>query len=225
MATPTLIFCAAGNPIFAEIAVRLGFKYGARLPAATYADVYFADQDWKNPDRARYMRALEQHRPQMATVLDWERIEQWGEVWDWAQEAAQWVEQVIVIPKVPKIDLMPESVSGKPIILGFSVPTQHGGTALSPVHLQGRKIHLLGGSPQMQMRLARQFARFGDVVSVDGNMAQKMATTRNCYWRQERQIGERGGQWWTLEPGGTNRPARCLERSLANIATAWRNVP
>ena len=74
-----LIYCAAGNRRFAEIATSHGFRYGAQLPGTVYTDVaplYFADQDWKEPNRDKYMSALAQHRPHMATVLDWEREEQ-----------------------------------------------------------------------------------------------------------------------------------------------------
>ena len=55
-----LVYCAGGNARFAQIAIDAGYKYGARLPATVYHPVYFADQDWHAPDRARYMAALAQ---------------------------------------------------------------------------------------------------------------------------------------------------------------------
>ena len=76
MAVPKLIYCAGGNPRLAQIAVEHGFEYGARLPDSTYYPMYFADQDWKNPDREKYMKALSEHKPYMATVLDLEQHEQ-----------------------------------------------------------------------------------------------------------------------------------------------------
>ena len=80
MGTPPLklIYCADGNPDFAAAAVEAGWLYGARLPSTVYRPVYFADQDWRRPDRARYMAALMAHRPAVASVLDWEREGQLG---------------------------------------------------------------------------------------------------------------------------------------------------
>ena len=71
MGTPRLIFCADGNARHAAIAVAEGWEYGARLPARGLAPhpLAFADQDWKRPDRGRYMACLEKHRPALATVL------------------------------------------------------------------------------------------------------------------------------------------------------------
>jgi hypothetical protein len=100
MAMPTLIYCAGGNRRFAQIAIDAGYKFGSQLPNTIYHPIYFADQDWKRPNRATYMAMLAQHRPTMATVLDWERDEQLPEVLDWAEEAAQYVAQVLIIPKV-----------------------------------------------------------------------------------------------------------------------------
>ena len=89
MAVPVLIYCADGNKRLAQIAIDAGFRYGARLPArGPHHPVFFADQDWKAPDRARYMTELAEHRPVMATVLDWEQMEQRDEVLSWAEEAA-----------------------------------------------------------------------------------------------------------------------------------------
>lgn len=89
--TPVLIYCADGNRRFAEIAIRNGYMYGAQLPNTVYFDPYFVDQDWRKPNRIRYMIALAQHRPALATVLDWEREDQLPEVLDWAEEASQYV--------------------------------------------------------------------------------------------------------------------------------------
>ena len=95
-----IIYCANGNRRFAQIAIEAGMTYGAQQPGTVYFPPEFADQDWKKPNRTAYMAALAQHRPRMATVIDWERDEQLPEVLEWAEEAAQYVETVILIPKV-----------------------------------------------------------------------------------------------------------------------------
>ena len=99
--TPELIYCAGRNRKLAEIALRHGFTYGAQLPATVYYPPQFADQDWNHPNFEAYMRALETHRPRIATVLDWEREDQLPEVLRWAEAAAKFgSETIIIIPEV-----------------------------------------------------------------------------------------------------------------------------
>jgi len=80
MAQVDLIYCAAGNRRFADIARSYGFLYGAQLPGTVYGSMYFADQNWKNPVLGRYLAEIKQHRPYMASVLDWERRGQLPEI-------------------------------------------------------------------------------------------------------------------------------------------------
>jgi len=58
-------------------------------------------------------------------------------------------------------------------MLGFSVPTSHGGTPLNVDLFKGRRVHLLGGSWKAQLE---HLAALGDdVVSLDNNYIQKQA--------------------------------------------------
>jgi hypothetical protein len=167
-----LIYCAAGNPRFAQIAIDNGFLYGAQLPSTVYHPVWFADQNWKAPNKERYMASLAQHKPQMASVLDLERPEQVEEVLEWAEEAAQYVETVMIIPKYSgAIRDVPLKIGNKPVRLGYSVPTGHGGTAVPLREFHDWPVHLLGGGPTVQMELYPYL----NVVSVDGNLVQKAA--------------------------------------------------
>ena len=86
MAPFHLIFCGGSNKTFAEIATSKGFMYGSQLPRTIYKPLFFADQDWKNPNREAYMKAVKKHNPYMATVIDWEFEYQRDEVMDWAHE-------------------------------------------------------------------------------------------------------------------------------------------
>lgn len=221
MATPTLIYCAAGSPRMAEIAVNAGYKYGARLPDTVYQPLYFADQDWRNPDRGRYMAALAEHRPHMATVLDWDDNTRYEEVMSWAEEAAQYVEVVVVVPKIPgTIQYIPEYIGNAEIVLGYSVPTKFSGTPVPMWEFLGCPVHLLGGTPQKQMELARYLY----VYSADGNMANKMAVRYCAYWENGTGLTAKS-RWWTqLQP---LRPDGCYEAfaiSCRNIMAAWCNA-
>lgn len=219
MGTPTLIYCADGNPTFARIALEEGWAYGARLPSTVYAPLKFADQDWKRPCLEKYAAAIANHRPETATVLDWEHPEQWGEVQRWAEVIAPHVERLVVIPKVPgTIGEIPATLHGRPVVLGYSVPTAYGGTPVPVWEFSGRPVHLLGGSPQKQLELAGYL----DVVSADGNMAHQQAH-KGRTWR--RQAGPKG-HWWQLSDAGYGEVteganALAFRLSLREIGAAW----
>lgn len=226
MATPTLIYCAGGNPRFWRIAKDAGFRYGVQLPDTVYGPLYFADQDWRTPNRAAYMASLAEHRPTMATVLDWEREEKLCEVLDWAEEAAQYVDQVIIIPKVMGgIARIPRRVNNADVVLGYSIPTAYAGTPLPLWSFAGWPIHLLGGSPHKQRDFYLHLQPMAEVVSVDGNMHNKMATTYCSFWRE--QPGSKG-RWVSLQEAdgskwGQDGPDEAFRRSCKNIAAMWQN--
>lgn len=221
-----LIYCASSNRRFAQIAIDAGFFYGAQLPSTVYHPVYFADQNWKRPDRQKYMNALEKHRPHIATVLDLERHEQLGEVLSWAEEAAQWAKVVIIIPKCfGIISQLPRRVGNAEVRLGYSVPTTHGGTEVPVWDFQGWPVHLLGGSPNAQMRMTHYFK----VASVDGNMANKMAISRMHFWVNGNARYARDRYWPTLKEAdgtiwGKDAPYEAFRRSCENIIRAWNHL-
>lgn len=175
-----VIYSGGGNRIATRITESMGILQGAQLPDVLYSTkLYFADQNWKDPNRQMYMYALEKHRPIMATVLDLEREDQLEEVLDWAKEVSQFVEQVIIIPKYSgAIKQIPESINGKPIVLGYSVPTGFGNTGVPFEEFGDREVHLLGGQPHFQIMLLDKL----NVVSLDNNYIMLKGLTYNCYW-------------------------------------------
>jgi hypothetical protein len=220
--------------VFARIAVGAGYRYGARLPHVIYpaiAPLFFADQDYARPDRAAYMAAVAFHRPNLCTVLDLERADQLPEVLGWAEEAAQYVERVVIIPKCYGIIArLPRRIGGADVVLGYSVPTSYGGTAVPVWEFAGWPVHLLGGSPQAQMWHWRQLSAVADVVSADGNYAQKLAVRHCQTWVPGTGHGAKNRWWPTLteldgrrwpEPGA---PAEAFRRSCLTIMVAWRTL-
>lgn len=219
---PELIFCYGDNKAFADIAIAAGYRYGVRLPEdKPMAPISFADQNWHRPDcRAAYMAALAIYRPRTATVLDLERADQLCEVLSWAEEAAQYCEQIAIIPKAHgMITRLPRCIGGADIILAYSVPTRHGGSAVWAGEFQSWPVHLLGGSPHAQMRWS---ARFGNVVSADGNM-HALQAQRCRFWSAEK--GAKGHWMQLADAGDTARgkdaPLRAFARSCENIKHAW----
>ena len=228
-----IIYCANGNRRFAEIAIAAGMRYGAQLPGAVYYAPWFVDQDWKKPNRAAYIAAVEQHRPHMATVLDWEREEQLSEVLEWAEEVAPFVSQVVIIPKVQGgIPRIPRQIAGREVVLGYSVPTRYGGTELPLWEFTGWPVHLLGGSPQRQLHAAH----YVRVNSADGNYIMKMAS-RGQFWVPNTgykhykalnshfpTLVEADGKPWGDGSANANAPYEAFRRSCANIMQAWQSL-
>lgn len=223
---PTLIYCADGNKRFPEIASRCGYNYGAQLPNTIYYPPYFVDQNWRNPDRPAYMAALAQYRPALATVLDWEHAEQLPEVLSWAEEAAQYVsEAVIIIPKVVGgIRELPRQISGRQVRLGYSAASSFSGTPVTLHEFRGWPVHCLGGSPARQFEVAGEV----DLQSADGNFIQNMATKHAQFYSPGLYMGKRR-KWPGLREAGIritqDAPYIAFELTCIAVPMAWNKQP
>lgn len=212
--TPELIYCSAGDKRFARIAIDAGFTYGAQMPNKVYFTPEFVDQNWKNPNLKKYLLALKQHRPRIATVLDLETKEQFTTVILWAVFVSLYVsDAIIIIPKVHGIiKHIPRQICGKQIRLGYSVPTKYGGTNVMVNEFIGWPVHLLGGSPKNQ----KELSYYLDVVSLDSNYARMKAREYCQYF---------DGKRWVPDGGKTKNDAhyKCFEISCANIKKMWND--
>lgn len=231
MATKSeLIYCSDGNRRFAQIAIDAGFTYGAQLPNTVYFAPEFVDQKYKKPNLEKYVVAVAQQKPRLATVLDWERWEQLGTVIEWAETIAEHVQTIIIIPKVlDGIERLPHLIGGKPVRLGYSVPTSFGGTVVPLREFLGWPVHLLGGSPNMQ----RKLSSYLNVVSLDGNYHLLMATkynqffvsdgsaryASNRFWPRLREAN--GGKKWGDGGPKADAPYEAFRRSCEAIMGMW----
>lgn len=217
-----LIYCAGGNARLAKIAIDAGLLYGSRLPGRPSHPIQFADQDWKRPNRAKYIAALAKYRPAMCTVLDLEREDQLSEVMSWAEEAAQYVQTVIIIPKVMNIIArIPRTIGGKEIRLG--VPCgPHEQTAPPRMEFQDRPVHILGGQPHKQMKKALDL----NVKSVDCSTTAYMARKLCAFWAPST-IPTAKSRWWPqlkdigLGDYGRNAYQEAFRLSCINIISGW----
>lgn len=138
----------------------------------------FIDNNYFNFDWERHLAAIKLHRPKYCTVMDVMTKEQcqesgvvfhqYDQIIEWAEELSQYSENVIVIPKYDCISKIPEK-----FMLGYSVPTSHGGTPLPIQAFAGRRVHLLGGSPNKQIQFFERIPE--SVVSLDNNYILKIA--------------------------------------------------
>ena len=113
------------------------------------------------------------------------------------------------------------SNGGKQIRLGYSVPAKFGGTDVPLWEFADWPVHLLGGSPQAQM----QMCNYLNVVSADGNYAQKMALQYGQFWVPGNARYAANRYWPKLSEAGesvdTDVPYVAFERSCKNIIDAW----
>jgi hypothetical protein len=124
---------------------------------------------------------------------------------------------VRVGPRFTLGGLLGELMQG--IAQGFAIPTSYGGARYSLWELEGRQVHLLGGSPHDQMEIYRGLSTCARVMSADGNMAQKMATQFAKFWQD--------GVWVPHPERKTNTPdlyLDCWRRSCTNIRRAWQRL-
>lgn len=164
-----LIYCAGGSTKYAE-QLPDGWGVGARLPGLNYEDdLIFVDNDWRNPDLPGYKTAISECKsmPELVTVRDWDDTTNREEVIEkWCEELAPMVGTLIVIPKVMgTIDQIPTKIGGRPVRLGYSVPTKWGATSVPLWEFGRRPVHLLGGSPANQLKAGRYL----NAVSADIN--------------------------------------------------------
>ena len=140
----------------------------------------FIDNDFRVYDHQHHVNFVSQHFPKYATVRDLMTKKQSQEagiehfsaeaVFDFAAEMKEHCENVILIPKYDAgmLDKIPDEY-----VLGYSIPTSHGFTPLPLEAFRGRRVHLLGGSWDMQLAAMEQLG--DDVVSFDNNHALLVA--------------------------------------------------
>jgi hypothetical protein len=171
---------------YVPIAIGCGFLWGARSGPHVLDEKYgghyklsFMDNEYTDYNHEIHLACVKKFRPKYATVRDVMTEEQCikagiehfslEQILDWAEELSQFAENVIVIPKYEEAL---ESIPDK-FMLGFSIPTSHGGTMLPVEMFKGRRVHLLGGSWKAQ--LAHLALLKEDVVSLDNNYVMKTA--------------------------------------------------
>lgn len=216
---PVLIFSGGGSRKHYEIATKYGFQYGAQLPDTIYGKLYFADHEWKNPRKDIYIKALCQHKPNMATVLDWVEGVDLSTILLWAEEISQYVNKILIVPKIPQtIKHLPKSINSKEVILAYSIPSSYGKTKVSIYEFKGWPIHLLGGSPRKQFKMWKIFSEFSEVSSIDGNYFMLKANKFCQHW-------ELDGRWVSDNfQNSKDAHFTSFEKSCKNLKIFWENV-
>lgn len=195
-----LIYCGVGNEKLDSLAVNVGIHYGMQFPASKKPPfpIYFSDQNWKKPDKDKYIDWVAEYQPKIATVLDVEASNQLDEAISWGELISPYVEEIVLIPKVNGIiEEIPRRINEKKVVLGYSIPTTHGGTTVPINEFSGWDIHILGGNPQKQLEMYDKMAEIeGSVTSIDCNYISMKATKFCAVWTRKL---IRNRQWMDLQ--------------------------
>lgn len=177
------IFCQGGNHNVVEAARRSGMAYGVRsdYPAYDYpfmVDVPFEDFDWSH-----HYEAISAHRPVFALALDYESPDQREIVL--GQIRAIQALGVLRVGVCVKFD---SAIADIPleVVICISVPSGYAGFIASDIReYRGRKLHLLGGTPQQWLELIPKLRGVGaTVVSVDGS-SHETGSKKGSHWDAE----------------------------------------
>lgn len=205
---PYLITCH-GRPTI-RIAVRFGWLPGARYTNLRdirgFTEVGLIDIDWQDYSFPRHLAAVRSVRPLLTVARDIESVSDLPRVLDQAHELARFARFVIIVPKDPRLaDGLKQRIPGR-FVLGYSVPTRHGRTPI-PLHcFEGRPVHLLGGRPDVQLKIAQKLR----VHSVDVNRFTLDATYGDYF------------DGTALRPHPVGGYRRCVRDSIRNITKRWR---
>lgn len=183
------------------------------LPGARYTNLRdvrrfdrlgFLDIDWKNYSFARHLAAAKSTSPLLTVAQDVEQRSDLSRIVDQAFELSLHCERVAIVPEDPSLAVDLDNLIPHAFMLGYSVPTRYGGTPIAPAHFR-RPVHLLGGRPDVQRRLAKVMP----VVSVDCNRFTIDAAYGDYF----------DGTAFRRHPTGGYE--HCIVASIRNIGRLW----
>jgi hypothetical protein len=166
--------------------------------------VYFVDIDWKRYDFDRHLHVVRKVRPQLTVARDIVSADILDDIIHEAETLAKHCGRVVLVPKDEQLGGLDRLGVPQMFRIGYSVPTRYGGTAICPTKFTG-DVHLLGGRPDVQRKLADLM----HVASLDGNR-----------FTLDAQFGDYfdGSKFKPHPVGGY---ATCLDESLTQIAKLW----
>lgn len=187
-----LIYCAGGNTKLAKIAIEEGFLYGSR--SDDIRDIHcngLIDIKWESYDWNNHVRKVEVHRPKYAVVPDILSECQLSQALSKAEELEPYCSKVIIVPKVHGIiSQIPDKY-----VIGISIVTRYSGFRLNDKELIGRRIHLLGGTPNQQKAIWYRLNNVQAVVkSLDCN-SHILVSNFGKFWDGEKWRKENNGEY------------------------------
>lgn len=177
------IHCQGNNKKVPGWAIKAGMAYGTRHDDKPQTWPFMLDINWKKVVWEQYLVKVRNLRPVMAMAQDYESPSQRERMLSQVADLrALGVLRIGVIPKFTG------AVADIPAdcIVAVSVPSSYAGFVPEMWELEGRKVHLLGGSPQKQANLVTRMG--GKVVSADFNVHERVAQRGTIFdngrWRK-----------------------------------------
>lgn len=200
------IFCQGSNQFIPEIAYNSGMMYGTRHCESPVEQPFFVDINWKNYEWEDYLNKLKHWKPVMAMVPDFLDITQKKDLYKKIRQLKELgIMKIMVCPKFNgAIQYIPSFCT-----IAVSIPSRYAGFLPDPKELENRKIHLLGGSPQKQVKYIRDHPNL-NILSVDGNAIAKNARwgvhygERNKWEKAENTVWKERGYYGTVEESAKN---------------------
>lgn len=206
--TPIRIMCH-GRPTL-EIAQQYGWLPGARYTNLRdlrgFERIGLIDIDWKNYDFQKHLAAVRSVRPLITVAQDVVDLDNLPQILDEAAELQEWVKKVVLVPKDIRLAEHLTEAIPEQFILGFSVPTKYGSTEIPVRAFDRRPVHLLGGRPDVQFKLAKEL----NVYSLDTNRVTLDASFGDYF------VGDR------FVPHASGGYYECIAASLTNIEQLWK---
>lgn len=200
---------ASHSKTVTQIARKYGWLPGARYTnlrdIRTFRKIGLIDIDWKHYCFERHLIAVKKTKPLFTVARDIERIRDLELIMEQATILKQFAKYVIIVPKDKRIQDKLREITRKGFILGYSVPTKYGKTAIDISYFRG-PVHLLGGRPDVQRELANSL----DVISVDCNRFTIDAAFGDYF----------NGSSFIRHPEGGY--VTCLRESIKNITKIWK---
>src|SRR3989339_794272 len=180
-----------------QLAVKQGWFPGARYTNLRdirefEGDKLFIDIDWKNYDLQKHLDAVAEKVPFLTIARDIERISELDSILKEAEMLRKYSDYVAVVPKDLGLTDNIDKYIPKHFVLAYSVPTKYGGTNI-PMKSFSRPVHLLGGRPDEQRKLAQKMnvfsfdcnrftydARFGDYFDGETFRPHPKGGYENC---------------------------------------------
>ena len=194
-----------------SIALDYGWLPGARYTnlrdVKKYDKLYFLDIDWKKYNYRKHLEVAKETHPMITVARDIMELGDLTQILKEASELSLYAEKVIIVPKDEKLapylpDIIPDN-----FLLGFSVPTNYGGTSLKMECFSSRKVHLLGGHPAKQ----RILGNFLNIFSLDCNRITLDAKYGDYF------------DGVTFRPHNLGGYDLCLKDSLSNVNKIWED--
>lgn len=204
-----LKFVAHGRRVI-SIASEYGWRPGARytnlrdIRHVPFTGVGFLDINWKQYCFETHLAAVKLTQPYVTVARDVEDKDKLDSILREADQLARHSNTVIIVPKDRRLEGLLDVAIPHDFILGFSVPTRYGGTTIKPEAFT-RPVHLLGGRPDVQRKLANLMP----VVSLDCNRFTLDASFGDHF------DGE------TFRPHPEGGYEACIRSSMTNIDGLW----